>query len=192
MSLGRTTMVVLENYLHVRVPLGFLWGFLVFWMLLSLPSVCASCYPLDRLLHLLPGRWRQWTGLIASAWLRPLTVERTYGKVAQPAPSFRALGSVSDPQEVIGSSQNIRQCQDMCFPRVMRGTMGGAQLLCPPLCLPLRWLGLQVVPVHRPLVVAGHTHLWNLRWLRWFAPVACRPCKKCSIMLSPCRRCHHP
>ena len=28
---------------------------------------CASCYPLDSVLCVLPGRWRQWAGLVASA-----------------------------------------------------------------------------------------------------------------------------
>ena len=36
------------------------------------------------------------------------------------------------------------------------------------------------VPVHRLLVVAGHAHLWSLRWLHWFALATCSPCKRCS------------
>ena len=34
-----------------------------------LSSVCSGCYPFDGVLHVLPGRWRQWAGLVASAWL---------------------------------------------------------------------------------------------------------------------------
>ena len=37
----------------------------------------------------------------------PLTVVRTYGKVAQAAPSFRVMGSGSDPQAGVGSTQSI-------------------------------------------------------------------------------------
>ena len=54
----------------------FFWheGCFLFGCLLSLSSVCAGCYLLDRGflvygLHLLPERWRQWSGPIASAWL---------------------------------------------------------------------------------------------------------------------------
>ena len=36
-----------------------------------------------------------------------LTVTRTHGKVAQAAPSCRALGSGSDPQVGVGSARSI-------------------------------------------------------------------------------------
>ena len=57
------------------------------------------------------------------------------------------------------------QWQGMCVPSKVRATTGHAYLQFPPLCQPLRWLGLQVVPVHGPLLVAGQAHLWTLRWL---------------------------
>ena len=78
LSLGKTSTVVLEGCLCARPPLGILWGLTVyFWCegwfrlgcLLSLSSVCAGYYPLDRVLCVLPGRWRQWEGLVALAWL---------------------------------------------------------------------------------------------------------------------------
>ena len=53
----------------------------------------------------------------------PLTEERTHGKVVQPAPSCRALGSDS-----VGGSQSVWQWQQQgrCIPRGVRATMGGA------------------------------------------------------------------
>ena len=51
--------------------------------------------------------------------------------------------------------------------------MGGSWLQCCPGWQFLRWLGLQVVPVHGPLVMALPAHFWSLRWLQQFAPVAC-------------------
>ena len=67
----------------------------------------------------------------------PLTMARTQGKVAQAAPSCRALGRGSDPQAGVGGTQSIWQWQwqwqGMSVPRGVRATMGGAQLQCPPL-----------------------------------------------------------
>ena len=68
--------------------------------------------------------------------------------------------------------------------------MGGTWLQCPPLHQPLRWLWLQDVPALGPLMVAGHAHLWNLRWLWWFSPTAHSPWKRCSTACSLCKR--HP
>ena len=45
------------------------WGCFGIGCLLSISSVCADCYPFDRVLCMLPGRWREWAGLVASAWL---------------------------------------------------------------------------------------------------------------------------
>ena len=52
-------------------------------------------------------------------------------------------------------------------------------------CWPLMWLGLQVEPVHRLLVVASHDSLWFMRWLLQFVSAACRSCKIHSVTLSP-------
>ena len=40
-------------------------------------------------------------------------------------------------------------------------------------------------PVHRPLVVVGHTPLWFLRCLLWFVPTAKRSRKRRCNVLSP-------
>ena len=40
-----------------------------FGCLLTLSSVCTGCYTLDSVLHVLPGIWRQWAGLVARNWL---------------------------------------------------------------------------------------------------------------------------
>ena len=56
----------------------------------------------------------------------------------------------------------------------------------PLLCQPLRCLGPPVVTVYRTLVVWGHAHLWCLRWLLWFGPVAYRPHRSPHVVtLSP-------
>ena len=86
MSLREIVTEVFEGYFHVRAP----------WVLYG-----GFCYPLDRVLQVLPGRWSQ--GLVAG----PLTVARTRGKAAQAAPSCRALGHGSDPQAGLGGSQSI-------------------------------------------------------------------------------------
>ena len=80
-----------------------------FGCLLSPSSVWKGCYPLYRLLPVLPGRWRQWVGLVASAWL--------LGCWWQQGPtgrwhrmltcSCRALGSDNEPQDGLGSAQSI-------------------------------------------------------------------------------------
>ena len=68
----------------------------------------------------------------------PLTVVKTHGEVAQAAPGHRTLGSGSDCQQVVCSAQHIWHWQQqsvcVCVPRGVRGTIGGAQLLFPPLC----------------------------------------------------------
>ena len=168
---------------------------------LSPPHVQAV-FPLYRVLHVFPGRWRQLSEVVSSAWLLgPLKVERAKEKVEQAGPSCRALGNSSDPQALVSGAQSIwqEQKQDTCIPTWVKATTGGAWLQCPPLCWTLRWLGLQVVPFHGPLVVAGHAHAWSLRWLWLFAPAACRACKRCPVTLSlprrhptslnPCQRC---
>ena len=49
--------------------------------------------------------------------------------------SCLALGSGSDPQAHVGSTQSLWQWQkqSMCVPRGVRATTGGVQLPCPPL-----------------------------------------------------------
>lgn len=166
------------------------WGF---GCLLSLFSVCAGCYPLDRVLHELPGRWEAMSRASSQCLVTgPLTVARTHRKVVQAAPSCRALGSGSELREVLDGAWNICQWQHqgVCVPRAVRATTGGAWLQCPPLCWPLRWLGLQVVPVHGPLMVAGMPTSGLIdNW--WFAPAACRPHKQHPVMLSLSRRHRH-
>ena len=82
---------------------------------LSLSSVYAGCYPLDRVCA---GVWPAYApremeamGRASSQCLvaRPLTVARTHGEVAQAAPSFRALGSGSDLQVSVCGAQRICQ-----------------------------------------------------------------------------------
>ena len=60
---------------------------------------------------------------------------RTCRKVAQAAPGCRALGSLSDPQGIVGSTQNVWQWQQQgrYVPRGARAPIGGVQSLCPPL-----------------------------------------------------------
>ena len=48
-----------------------------------------------------------------------------------------------------------------------------------------RWLGPQVVPVHRPLVVASHAHIWSLRWLPQLAPSTCSLYERCPTTQEP-------
>jgi len=45
---------------------------------------------------------------------------------------------------------------------------------------------LQVVPVHRTLVVAGHAHLWSVRWPRPFSPTTSSPHKMCPTQEPAC------
>ena len=52
-------------------------------------------------------------------------------------------------------------------------------------CQPLRWLGLQVEPTHRPPVVASHTSLLPLRQLLQSVAAACRPFKRHHITHNP-------
>ena len=102
-SLGKTTTEVLEGYLYARAPLDILWGLAIyfwcegcFWFgcLLSLPSVYVSCYPLDRVLCMLPDGWRQWAGLVAIAWfLGPWQWQGPTGRW------YRLLVLVAEPRE---------------------------------------------------------------------------------------------
>ena len=105
-SLGKLIAVVLDGYLYARVLTLYFWCE-SFGSLLSLSSVWAGCYPLDGVLHILPGRWRQRAGLVAG----PLTAAKNYGKVTQVAPSHRAPGSVSETQECLGSAWSVWQGQ---------------------------------------------------------------------------------
>ena len=79
--------------------------------------------------------------------------------------------------------------QGRCVSRGVRATMGvlgWSALFFADLC-DWGWgdWGCRSVPVHRPLVVAGHAHLWCLRWLLWFAPTIYRSCKRPHVTLSP-------
>ena len=62
-----------------------------FWFacLLSLSSVCAGCYPLDRGTGVQP--------VCTSREMDAVGRARTYGEIVQAAPGCRALGSGSDP-----------------------------------------------------------------------------------------------
>ena len=77
---------------------------------------------------------------------------------------------------VRSGTQSIWQWQQevVCISRGVRETMSGEWLWCPPPHQSLRLLGLQVVPVHRTLLVVCHAQLWSLRWLCCLAllPVA--------------------
>ena len=86
-------------------------------------------------------------------------------KVVQAIPICRAMGSGNEPQADLGDAWSIWQwqCQGVGVPKGVRATTGGVQLQCPPLWCPLRYLGPQVMPIHWPQVVVGHTHLWSHR-----------------------------
>ena len=117
---------------------------------------------------MLPERWRQREGLVASIWfLSPWQWKGLEESLAQADPSCRALGADSDLQAGVDSTQRIWQWQQQiwCFPMGVRATAGSVRLQCPPVCWPLGWLEPLVVPVHRPLMVMGCTYLWCLRWL---------------------------
>ena len=126
MSLGKTNAVVLEGYLYARVPLVcegllFFWrgGYFWFGCLLSLSSVCAGSYILDRscasVMPALVSRKMEALG-------RARSQVRTCREVPQAAPGFRALGSGTDPQGGIGCAQSLwqQQQQGMCIPRGVR------------------------------------------------------------------------
>ena len=71
MSLGIISTLVLESYLYMQAPLVFyevlLFIFDMRAALVSLSSICTGYYPLYRVFFMLPGRWRQWAVLLASA-----------------------------------------------------------------------------------------------------------------------------
>ena len=134
----------------MRVYFFFFFFFLLegcFWFgcLLSLSSVCAGCYLLDRVCAGVQlarvSKEREAVGRACSHCLvaGPLTVVRTCGEMAQAAPGCRALGSGSDPQAGVGSAQSLWQWQQQgsCIPRGVRKA-GGSWLQCPPLWCPLR------------------------------------------------------
>ena len=73
-----------------------------FGCLLSFSSACVGSYSLDRVLLVLPGRWRQWRASNQCLVLGPLTVARTCVKVVQAAPSCRA-----ELQEVVMSFRQV-------------------------------------------------------------------------------------
>ena len=86
-------------------------------------------------LHLFTWRWRHWARLVAwpGCWAHDGCQDQQ--GVAQAPPCWRVLESGSDPQAGVGSAQSIRQWQqqDVCVPRGVRTTTGGAQLQCLPL-----------------------------------------------------------
>ena len=148
-------------------------GWFWFGCLLSLSSVCSSCYPLDRgctcvCLCILPvhaSREIEAMGRASShAWL--------LGSWEWWGPAWRWPGCswLQGPgkwhlQTGVDGTQNILQCQQqgMCFPKWVRAKTGSIQLQCPPLHWTLTWLGPYTVSVHRLLVMAGHAHLYSLR-----------------------------
>lgn len=107
---------------------------------------------------MLPGRWGQRVVPVLGALVGGFDPWGSGGQWA--APGFRPLSCRSDPK---GSSSG-RWCHHRAFGCGSRreGTFPG------------RWEQ-HVVPGHRILSGAGHTYLWSLRWLWWFAPtpVAC-------------------
>lgn len=119
-----------------------------------------------------------------------LTMARSCVEVTQSTPSCRALGRGSDPWSCVGIPQSIWQWQrlGMCIPRGVRSTTVGARLQCPPL-LTSEVTGATGCICSRTPSSGGPHHLCCLRWLPWFPPTTCRPCKRCCAMLSPCRRC---
>ena len=163
MSLGKPTTVVLEGYFYARAPTCILWRVTIyFWhgslyiyylflgviRLLS-PLECAECV----------SREKEAMGMASSQCLVAglLRVARTCRKVVQATPSCRTLGSGNEPYTDLDGAWNIWQWQwqwlDVWVPRGVRAIIDGIWLQCPSLWCPLRWLGPQVVPVHRPLVV---------------------------------------
>ena len=113
-----------------------------------------------------------------------LTVARTLGKVARLSQFAGPLEVAVTLKQVYLAPRVFGSVSSKACASPVRATVGGAWLQCPPLNLPLRWLEPQVVPVLGPQVVVGHTHHWNLRWLWWFAPTACRPCKNALLYLA--------
>ena len=93
------------------------WGYFLFGGLLSLSSVCAGYYPLDREcagLHPVraSGEMQSTCRAISQCLVAgSFIVVRTHRKVAQAAPGCRALGSGSDHQAGVGSTQSIWQWQ---------------------------------------------------------------------------------
>ena len=110
--------------------------------------------------HMLPGRWG-WCAEPGGGTQLPCPWQwwQYMGRwEQQAAPDCSALGIDSDPQECVGCTQGLWQQQQQCVcvcisTRVM--TRDIAQLHCPPLWQPLKWLGPQVLPVHGLLVVAA-------------------------------------
>ena len=197
LSSVKPVTAVLKGYFYASRPLCILRGgyylFLAweFGYLLSLCLVWAGCYP-QGAECVSREKEGQWAALVVSAWLLDSwQVARICRKVVQTTPSFRALRRGNEPQADFDDAQSIWQWQwqAVWIPRGVRATTGGVWSQCPPLWYPLMWLGLQVVPVHGPLVVAGHAHLWSQRKLWLFASTNCRPPKEHNILLSPCRRC---
>ena len=128
-------------------------GCFLFGCLLSLSSVYVGCYPFVYVLHMLTRRWRQWAGIVTSAWfLGTWQWQRPVGRWYRLLPVAGPWESGSDPQTGIGCAQSILQWQGMYVPRWVKVIASGAWFHCPPLCQSLRWQEL-------------HTILWNMRWL---------------------------
>ena len=131
-SLGKITTVVLEGYLYARVPLGILWGLTIyFWheiyffvCLRSFSSVCACC----NTLYMLPGRWRQWEDLVASAWALDSGKDPWEGDIGSSC--CRPLESGSNIQVGVSGTWSTWQWQQqgVSIPRGVRATPCGVWL----------------------------------------------------------------
>ena len=103
----------------------------------SLDAFCLFPQCVQAVISLVEGVGRDCSQCLVTG---PLTVERTHRDVAQAAPGGRALGSDSDPQGGASRAQSLWQWQQqgMYLPRVVRTTVDGARLQCPPLQGPQR------------------------------------------------------
>ena len=146
-------------YFVMGYNLFFVWEF---GSLLSLSLVWTGCY-----LPECVSREKEVMGRASIQCLVAglLAVARTWTIMVQASPRFMALGSGNEPQTDFSSAQSIWQWQwqNVWVPRRVRTTKGGVRSQCPYLWWLLRWLGLQVVPAHRPLVVVGYAYLWSQR-----------------------------
>ena len=134
---GHVLSLSLSRYIYIYIYMheGCFW----FGCLLSLSSVCASYYPLDRryagVQSVHASREMDTMGRAYSLCLvaGPLTGEDLWGSYAG-CSCCRPLGSGSDPQAGVGGVQSLWQWQQqgMCITMGVRSTMGSAQLQCPP------------------------------------------------------------
>ena len=122
-------------------------------------------YPLNRVLHVLPGRWEAMSRASSQVLVAgPLTVARTHRKVVQAAPGCRALESESGLQAGVSSAQNVCQWQQQGVCSHGSESNNGGCLFSVPSSVPTS----EVTEASGGAsswtpVVVGRTHLWNLR-----------------------------